>query len=146
MLDGSLRGGQLQVVVEAAPGELLELLVVRAGHVHVDVVVPGDVALVPHRPQQRAARQVVDQPVGVAVLRQRVQHLDLQPPELLHADLSPQPRGFHFPRVNHHVPDLLCVRIAYGGIIAYLGGIVEAGYILEFPYEEGIRKRSGEGR
>ena len=54
-------------------------LVVGPGHPNVDVVVPGNVALVPHCAQQRTIGQIIPQPLLVAEalhVLQDVHHVD----------------------------------------------------------------------
>ena len=75
---------QLQPLPQLPGGHLHKPLVILPQHGQVDVVVPGDVALVPHRPDEGAAVGKIPQPVFPADPLHLVQHGQLHRPHPLH--------------------------------------------------------------
>lgn len=68
--------------------DLQQAVVVTSRHHDVDVVVPGDVAAVTHRAQQRPVGQVVGQRVGAADPVELDEHTELDGAELLEGQLG----------------------------------------------------------
>ena len=97
MLHRPPEGADFHVLVDAPAGKPQKLFAIRPGHVHVDVVVPGNVSPVTHRPQQGSPGKVIPQVMLLTKLHQRVQQTQLHPANFF--------KG-HFPA--HGPPILKC--------------------------------------